>query len=107
MVPLKIFLRRMTICLVAAFLLNGFVFLTIDHIPYPDFLRRLLGLPDLLCYYYLSATEPLPTDDLPIYEAGRAAQCFFITFVLNIPYYALSIYGLWWLLDKFRQWQMS
>jgi hypothetical protein len=97
------FVRRIAICLVAALLLDGIVFLTIDHIRYPDFLLRILFVPSQIYCYYLSATEPLPTDDIPLFEAGRAIDCYFTGLILNIPYYALLMYGAWWLVEKMRR----
>jgi hypothetical protein len=44
----------------------------------------------------------LPADDIPLFEAGREAGCFFTGLILNIPYYALLMGGGWWLVKKMR-----
>jgi hypothetical protein len=45
-------------------------------------------------------TEPLPADDIPLFQSGQAAQCFFLCIALNFPCYALLTYLGWWLVDN-------
>lgn len=94
--------RRIAVCLVAALLLDSVLFFTVDLIWYPDLLLHILFIPGRIYCYYLSVTEPLPTDDIPLFEAGRDAGCFFTGLILNLPYYALLIYGGWRLVEKQR-----
>ena len=97
------FFRRASICLAAAIILVTLEFYTIDYVRYPDPLLDVVSLPSRIYCYYLSITEPLVRDDMPILEAGRMVECFFAGFILNIPYFALIIYGGWWLVDKTRR----
>lgn len=94
------FFRRASICLSAAIILVILEFYTIDYVRYPDALLDVVSVPTRIYCYYSSITETLPRDDMPILEAGRLAGCFFAGLILNIPYFALIIYGGWWLVDK-------
>ena len=96
------FIRRIVICLGAALLLDVLLFLTVDYVRYPDFLLRILFLPGQIYCYYLSITETLPSDDIPLFEAGRAIDCYLTGLSLNIPYYTLLLYGAWQLLEKLK-----
>ena len=78
-----------------------FVSVILDHLPRP--VVWFLNLPAVLYCYHLMATEPLPADDIPLFQAGQAAQCFFVGIVLDIPWYALLIYLGWWLVDVLRE----
>ena len=68
----------------------------------PSFLGKFLFLPGYLYCEYLKATEPLPTDDVALFQLGQGAQCFFVGITLNVPYYTALIFGGWWLVDKWR-----
>jgi hypothetical protein len=99
----EMFVRRMAICLAAAFLLVMLEFYTIDAVRYPAPVLYVTSVPTRMYCYYLSVTETLPRDDMPILEAGRLARCFFVGLILNVPYFALLIFGGWWLVDKTRR----
>ena len=68
----------------------------------PSFLGKFLFLPGYLYCEYLKATEPLPADDVALFQLGQGAQCFFVGITLNVPYYTALIFGGWWLVDKWR-----
>jgi hypothetical protein len=68
----------------------------------PSFLGKFLFLPGYLYCEYLKATEPLPADDVALFQLGQGAQCFFVGITLNLPYYTALIFGGWWLVDKWR-----
>ena len=72
----------------------------INHVPLP--IGYALNLPGAVYCYYLKSTEPLPDDDVPLFQAGQDAQCYFVGLALNIPYYALLVLLVWWLIDKWR-----
>ena len=101
-------LTRIPLALAAGvFLTLGLAFLysalppaVMNRIPSP--IGYALNLPGVVYCYYLKSTEPLPDDDIPLFEAGQDAQCFFVGLALNIPYYALLVLGIWWLIDKWR-----
>jgi len=81
-------------------MLFDFVAMIQQHLPLP--IAWFLHLPGFIYCHYLTMTEPLPADDVPLFQAGQAAQCFFVGIALNFPYYALLIYLGWWLVDKWR-----
>jgi hypothetical protein len=101
-------LMRIPLALAAGvFLTFGLAFLydllppaVIDHIPSP--VGYALNLPGVVYCYHLKSTEPLPDDDIPLFEAGQDAQCYFVGLALNIPYYALLVLVIWWFIDKWR-----
>jgi hypothetical protein len=101
-------LARIPIAVVASFVLTfGEAFLLdalpsklVSNIPSP--IMYALNLPGAIYCYYLISTEPLPDDDIPLFQAGQEAQCYFVGLVLNIPYYLLLILVGWWLIDKWR-----
>jgi len=68
----------------------------------PSFLGKFLFLPGYLYCEYLKATEPLPADDVALFQLGQGAQCFFVGITLNVPYYTALIFGGWWFVDKWR-----
>ena len=84
----------------ACSLLLDFVAVIEERLPLP--VAWFLNLPGFIYCRYLMATEPLPADDIPLFQAGQAAQCFFVGIALNVPYYALLIYLCWWSVDKWR-----
>ena len=68
----------------------------------PSFVGKFLFLPGYLYCEYLKATEPLPADDVALFQLGQGAQCFFVGITLNVPYYTALIFTGWWLVDKWR-----
>jgi len=98
-------LARLPISLGVGFVLAcsvvlNFVAVIEKHLPLP--LVWLLNLPGFVYCHYLRATEPLPIDDVPLFQAGQDVQCFFVGIALNVPYYTLLIYLGWWLVDKWK-----
>ena len=96
---------RALICLALGLLLAfwtlfDFTAVVLAHLPQP--IVWFSNLPEFMYCYYLMRTEPLPADDIPLFQAGQAAQCFFVGIVLNFPYHAFLIYSVWWLVDTFR-----
>ena len=84
----------------ASSMLFDFVAEIAQRLPLP--VAWFLNLPGFIYCHYLMTTEPVPADDIPLFQAGQAVQCFFVGIALNFPYYALSIYLGWWLVDKWR-----
>jgi hypothetical protein len=66
----------------------------------PSIIVTILNLPGVIYCNHLIATEPLPADDLPLFQLGQAAQCDFVGFLLNVPYYACLILFGWWLFER-------
>jgi hypothetical protein len=83
-----------------AFLLDALPSKLVTHIPSP--IMYALNLPSAIYCYYVTSTEPLPADDIPIFQAGQQAQCYFVGLALNIPYYVFLILVGWWFIDKWR-----
>lgn len=94
-------LRRAAVCLAAGLLLDFLLFLIGKHFYFPQFLDTILNLPAHIYCAYLSAHESFQTDESDILENLRPMECYFIGFILNIPYYALLTYGGW------RLWESS
>lgn len=69
----------------------------------PAIVFKFLHLPGYLYCEYLKATEPLPADDIPLFEMGQAVSCWFAGIALDIPYHTLLIFGAWWLVDYKRR----
>ena len=84
--------------------LSGLNVIVLDRLPL--FLLRFLGpvlnLPGVIYCHYLMASEALPDDDIPLFQAGQEAQCYFAGLALNTPYYALLVFIAWWLLEKWN-----
>jgi hypothetical protein len=101
-------LARIPIVVAASFVLTFGEACLFDVLPptlvtlIPSPIMYALNLPGAIYCHYLMATEPLPADDIPLFQAGQAAQCYFVGLALNIPYYALMILVGWWLIDKWR-----
>jgi hypothetical protein len=98
-------LVRFLVSFFAAFILAGAAFFDAvsdlqGHLP--SFLGKFLHLPGYLYCEYLKATEPLPADDVALFQMGQGAQCFFVGVTLNVPYYTALIFAGWWLVDKWR-----
>jgi hypothetical protein len=101
-------LTRIPLALAASVVLTfGLAFLydalpppVMNHIPSP--ILYALNLPGAAYCYYLKSTEPRPDDDIPLFEAGQDAQCYFVGLALNIPYFALWVLMAWWAIDKWR-----
>jgi hypothetical protein len=70
----------------------------VSHIP--ALIITSLNLPGVIYCNHLIATEALPADDVPIFQMGQAAQCYFVGLILNVPYYACLILFVWWLFEK-------
>jgi hypothetical protein len=84
-----------------AFLLDSLPTTFVTHIPRP--VMYALNLPGVVYCYYLISTEPLPDDDIPLFQAGQDVQCYFVGLALNLPYYSVLILIGWWLIDKRRR----
>jgi len=98
-------LVRLLVSFFAAFILAGAAFFDAvsnlqGHLP--SFLGKFLHLPGYLYCQYLKATEPLPADDVALFQLGQGAECFFVGITLNVPYYTALIFTSWWLVDKWR-----
>lgn len=96
---------RLLVSFFAAFMLAGAsLFDAVSNVQgaLPSFLGKFLFLPGYLYCEYLKATEPLPADDVALFQLGQGAQCFFVGITLNVPYYTALIFGCWWLVDKWR-----
>lgn len=107
-------LRRRGVSNIVRFLVSFFVALLVACATLLDALARLQGslpaivlkflhLPGYLYCQYVRATEPLPMDDIPLFEMGQAVECFFVGITLDIPYHTLLIFGGWWLVDYKRR----
>jgi hypothetical protein len=68
----------------------------------PSVVLKFLHLPGYLLCDYVRVTEPLPVDDRAIFEMGQDMYCWFVRFVLDIPYHTLLIFGAWWLVGRLR-----
>jgi hypothetical protein len=101
-------LARLPIAVVASLILTGGQAWLFDHLPtsvvshFPSPVMYALHLPGSLYCWHLIATEPLPDDDVPLFQAGQLAQCYFVTLALDVPYYLLLILIGWWLVDRWR-----
>ena len=98
-------LFRLPISFAAGFVLAGSVLISFvaaieERLPLP--LLWFLNLPGFVYCNHLRATQPLPIDDVPLFQAGQDVQCFFVGIALNVPYYTLLIYLGWWLVDKWK-----
>jgi len=107
-------LRRRGVSNIVRFLVSLFVALLIACATLFDVLARVQGqlpaivlkflhLPGYLYCQYLRATEPLPVDEVAIFEMGQAVECFFVGIVLDIPYQTILIFVVWWLVDRLRR----
>jgi hypothetical protein len=98
-------LVRLLVSFFAAFMLAGAaLFDVFSNLQgrLPSFIGKCLFLPSYLYCEYLKATEPLPVDDVALFQLGQGAQCYFVGITLNVPYYTALIFGSWWLVDKLR-----
>lgn len=72
----------------------------VSYIPAP--VMYALHFPGTLYCWCLIATQRLPDDDVPLFQAGQLAQCYFVTLALDIPYYLFLILVAWWFVDRRR-----
>jgi hypothetical protein len=72
----------------------------VTNIPTP--IMYALNLPGAIYCYYLVSTEPIPNDDIPLFQAAQGIHCYFVGLVLDIPYFFFLILIGWWLIDKWR-----
>ena len=96
---------RLLVSFFAAFILAGAELFDAFSSPagaLPSFIGKFLFLPGYLYCEYLKATEPLPKDDVALFQLGQGAQCYFVGITLNVPYYTALIFAGWWLVDKWR-----
>ncbi|HEV2800512.1 MAG TPA: hypothetical protein VGW12_08450 [Pyrinomonadaceae bacterium] len=85
------FLRHMSLSLGIG-LLSTFIVASVSGY-LPQFLAGMLNLPGLIFCYFLITYETKPIDDVPLFEAGQYALCYFVGVLLNVPYYTLLACG--------------
>jgi len=92
----------MLVCLCASISLTFLLSTIGEYVPLPSALFYVLNLPGVLyCHYQFS--KPYPADDIPLYEAGLAIDCYYTGVMLMIPYLALLIFGAWGIVKRVRR----
>jgi hypothetical protein len=91
------FIIRLVICLFVGLRLTLLVALITNYLP--SFFAYIVNLPGFIYCHYLSSYGPAPTASENPFNSGEGLHCFLITLVLNIPYYTLLVYGVWWQLE--------
>jgi hypothetical protein len=81
---------RPIVSIVAGFALTAIAFLISDHVPL--IIATLLNIPGAIFCYVDSLIETPPADDVPLWEMGREATCYFAGILLNIPFYSLVVF---------------
>jgi hypothetical protein len=89
---LRILGSRVTVSIVLGVLLTGIALLVTDHLP--PMLAMSLNIPTVIFCYVDRLIETAPANDPAFWEQGRAATCFLVGILLNIPFYSLLVFGI-------------
>lgn len=74
------------------FLLTAIAFFISDHVPL--LIATLLNIPGAVFCYVDGLIETPPSDDVPLWEMGREATCYFVGVLLNVPFYSLVVFAI-------------
>lgn len=85
------YVARMIASASAGVVLAGIVAVITDHVPL--LVAALLNIPGAIYCYVDGLVETPPVDDVPLWEFGREASCYFVGIALNIPFYTLLVFG--------------